>query len=380
MTSLIEFAVTLIDPLLLAIALVYAYSFIVRLTENVWIHQIVMGLAFGLAAVFAMVTPIVFAEGIIVDLRGMLVGLSGAFFGIPGAIVTGAISLTTRFLIGGDGTISGMTGIAMAMCAGPVWAHFIRPRITNPTMGHVTLGFTITTPLCALALLPSDVFWKLAQNIVPILFALNVVGAILMGALMRHENAVQSEKAALTNAARTDPLTRLHNRRSAVAAYESLPPPIKSDHGTAMLCFDIDNFKTVNDTFGHVLGDKVLEEVSNRISQILRPTDVFSRLGGDEFLIILPSVTEAETCRIAERCREVIAQTAIADGVEEMNITISVGAEWLSDRPDFLVFVARADEALYKAKQLGRNCVAFAWENTTAAAQAFAPPPQERTA
>lgn len=380
MLSIIKFAIILIDPVLLAVALIYAYSFIVRITDYVWIHQTAMGLAFGLGAVFAMLTPIVLTEGVIIDMRTLIVGLSGAFFGIPGAIITGGIGLSTRFVIGGDGAASGMLGIAIAMCAGPVWAYFIRDRIANATMGYVALGLSISTSLFAVLILPSPLMWMLIENIVPVLLALNLVGSVLMGALMNHENGMLAKNVALANAARTDPLTRLHNRRSAVATYEALPPPTKSNHGTAMLCFDIDRFKDVNDTFGHVLGDKVLAEVSTRIGKILRPTDVFSRLGGDEFLIILPSVTEEETRRIAERCRAVIAQTAIIDDGETMSVTISVGAEWLANRPDFLTFVARADEALYQAKKLGRNCVAYAWENTANAAQILSPPSRERIA
>jgi diguanylate cyclase len=374
-------AVILIDPLLLAIAVIYVYGFIVRLTPNVLIRQAVMGFAFGLGAVFAMLTPMVFSDGVIIDMRSLLVGLSGAFFGIPGALIAGLMSLITRFMLGGNGANAGLLGIAIATCAGPIWARYVRHRVSQVALGHVVLGLTISTHLFAIVLLPPAVIWSLLTEIVPILLAFNLVGTILFGALMHREEGLAAENLALLNAATTDPLTRLHNRRSAVAAYNALPTADATDHGTAMLCFDVDNFKAVNDTFGHVLGDKVLAEISSRIGKTLRPTDVFSRLGGDEFLIILPSVTEDETCRIAERCREVIAQSAITDkSGAAISVTISIGVEWLSDRPDFLTFVARADEALYQAKKLGRNCVAFAWENTTSAAQAFASQAQERIA
>lgn len=380
MTSLLKTAVILIDPMLLAIAVIYIYGFIVRLTSKTWVHQTTMGFTFGIGAVLAMFTPIVFADGIIIDMRSLLVGLSGAFFGIPGAIIAGAMGLATRFYLGGTGAASGMLGIAIAAIAGPIWAYKVRNRMSKSALSYVVLGLVISSHLIAVAVLPSEMMWKLIYEIVPVLLAFNLVGAVLIGSLMSREEGLAAENIALFNAATTDPLTRLHNRRSAVAAYDAMPPPIESDHGTAMLCFDVDNFKAVNDTFGHVLGDKVLAEISTRIGKILRPSDVFSRLGGDEFLIILPSVTEEETCRIAERCRQIIAQTAIVDSGGAMSVTISIGAEWLSDRPDFLTFVARADEALYQAKKLGRNCVAFAWENTANVAQALVGKSQERIA
>ncbi len=380
MTSLLKTAVILIDPMLLAIAVIYIYGFIVRLTSKTWVHQATMGFTFGIGAVLAMFTPIVFSEGIIIDMRSLLVGLSGAFFGIPGAVIAGAMGLATRFYLGGTGAASGMLGIAIAAIAGPIWAYKIRGKMSKSALSYVVLGLVISSHLFAVAVLPTEMMWKLIYEIVPVLLAFNLVGAVLIGALMSREEGLAAENIALFNAATTDPLTRLHNRRSAVAAYDAMPPPIESDHGTAMLCFDVDNFKAVNDTFGHVLGDKVLAEISTRIGKILRPSDVFSRLGGDEFLIILPSVTEEETCRIAERCRQIIAQTAIVDSGGAMSVTISIGAEWLSDRPDFLTFVARADEALYQAKKLGRNCVAFAWENTANVAQALVGKSQERIA
>jgi len=374
MNSLIQTAEILIDPLLLVIAVIYIYGFIVRHLPNALLLKVVMGLTFGIAVIFAMMMPIVFADGVIVDLRNLLVGLSSAFFGVPGAIISGAIALLTRFHLGGSGAAAGMIGIAIASCAGLAWAKFVRGKMKNIGVELVLLGIIISSHLLAVIILPAPVMWLVVSEMVPILLVLNLIGAVLIGSLMIREEGLAAENVALFNAASTDPLTRLHNRRSAVAAYNTLPLPKIGDYGTAMLCFDVDNFKTVNDTYGHVLGDRVLSEISDRISKTLRPTDVFSRLGGDEFLIILPSVTNEETRQIAERCREVIAQAAVVDVGTTVPVTISVGVEWLTERPDFLTFVARADEALYQAKKLGRNCVSFAWQN---AAQSI---PQNRTA
>jgi diguanylate cyclase len=380
MSFFLDAATILIDPMLLAIAVIYTYGFIVRFTPSIQVRQWVMGLTFGLGALFAMATPMVFADGVIIDMRSLLVGLSSAFFGLPGAVVAGIIGLVTRFIIGGDGAVSGMIGITLAVGAGSVWAAYVRQKLKTRTMEHVCLGLMISVHLMSIPALPSDIMWPVMFQIAPILMAFNFVGAILIGSLLTREEELAAENKALVNAATTDPLTRLHNRRSAVAAYENLPTPQAADHGIAMLCFDIDNFKTVNDTYGHVLGDVVLSEISTRIGKTLRPTDVFSRLGGDEFLIILPSVTNEETQRIAERCREVIAQEAVIHDGQAISVTISIGAEWLADRPDFLTFVASADEALYQAKKLGRNCVAFTWQNATFAAQALRQQPQERIA
>jgi diguanylate cyclase len=380
MTSLFKAVIILIDPMLLAVAVIYVYGVVVRLTSQKLIHKAVIGLTFGIGAILAMLTPLVLTDGFSVDTRCLLVGLSGAFFGIPAAVIAGGLTVAARIAIGGDGLSAGITAIALATCAGPIWARYIRNKVTSPGVEYILLGFVISSHLFAAALLPQAMIWSFLTTLAPILVVFNLLGAILVGTLIAREEGLIVENLALRNAATTDPLTRLHNRRSAVAVYKSLPPPRKMDHGTAMLCFDVDKFKTVNDTYGHVFGDKVLEEISRRISLTLRPSDVFSRLGGDEFLIILPSVTEDETSRIAERCREVIAQSEITHEGHSVTVTVSIGAEWLADRPDFMTFVARADEALYRAKNLGRNCVSHAWENVAVATQSLNQHPQKKIA
>ena len=353
----------LIDPILLAITVIYIYGLIGRVSLNANFKNLCMGGAFGLGATFAMLTPIVFADGIIIDMRNLLVGLSGAFFGILGAVVSILLAVITRIYLGGDGALAGVMGIMLAGFAGLFWSQYIRGRLGSISTECTLLGLVISVHLLAVLMLPQDVVWRILIEVAPILVLFNVTGAILIGVLLAREETLSAENRALVNAATTDPLTRLRNRRSALHAYETLEVKSKDEsHGTAMLCFDIDNFKSINDSYGHIFGDAVLAEISSRIGKVLRPTDIFSRLGGDEFLIILPSVTLDETQSIAERCRVMIAQNAIDHREQTAAVTISVGAEWLTDHPDFTSFVARADEALYQAKRLGRNCVAFAWQ------------------
>ena len=380
MLAFMNAAAILMDPILLAIAVIYAYGFIIRLSPARRMRDAIMGFVFGLGALFAMMTPMVFADGVIVDMRNLIIAISAAFFGVFGALIAGAIGIATRIYIGGGGALAGTVGICLAATAGLIWANYVRNKLGNATKEHLILGLMASAHLLGIAVLPSGIAWQLLTEMAPILFIFNVLGALLIGCLLNREEGLFAENEALFDAATTDPLTRLHNRRSAVAAYEQLPIPKILNHGTAMLCFDVDNFKAVNDSHGHIFGDAVLAEISSRISGILRPSDVFSRLGGDEFLIILPSVTHHETQNIAERCREVIAQSAMVDSSTRVPVTISVGAEWLPDRPDFLTFVARADAALYEAKRLGRNCVAFAWDNAALAAQTLSPSTMIRTA
>jgi two-component system, cell cycle response regulator len=135
--------------------------------------------------------------------------------------------------------------------------------------------------------------------------------------------------------------------------------------GLGML--DIDHFKRVNDTCGHAAGDAVLCEVVRRAQGALRPYDSFGRFGGEEFLVIVPGAGENELREVQERIRGAVGSTAIAVGEHRLTVTVSLGAATCagegaatcaSEGAD--AFIARADGALYAAKQEGRDRVVFA--------------------
>lgn len=124
---------------------------------------------------------------------------------------------------------------------------------------------------------------------------------------------------------------------------------------------DIDFFKKVNDTYGHVAGDQVLREVSRRLKEGLRDYDVLCRYGGEEFLIMLPHTGEQESMVVAERLRQsVISLPVNVDEIEPISVTVSFGVATSMDggEPEQTV-IERADQALYKAKNGGRNQVIF---------------------
>ena len=359
-----NFAAALIDPILLAVTVAYVYGLIARLSPNATIRNMCMGTTFGIGAIFAMMTPIEFADGFIIDMRNLLVGLSGAFFCLLGGAIAIVMAIATRIYLGGDGALAGCMGIFLSGVAGFAWAHFCRKKLDNRTKEHVILGMIISVHLVSIMILPANIKWHLLVEAAPVLIVFNLMGSVLIGSLLEREEGLIAESEALLDAATTDPLTRLHNRRSASSAYENLPQSIIDDQGTAMLCIDVDNFKSVNDSYGHPFGDAILSQISERVGQTLRPTDVFSRLGGDEFLIILPSVTEKETVAVAERCRTAVEAEVMSNGENSFHVTISIGVEWRPDRPDFATFVANADGALYQAKRLGKNRVTLTWQNT----------------
>jgi diguanylate cyclase (GGDEF)-like protein len=142
-------------------------------------------------------------------------------------------------------------------------------------------------------------------------------------------------------------------RRELVRASRSQSP-------TGVLMLDLDHFKKVNDTRGHLGGDRVLKEVAQRITQTVRTYDVVGRYGGEEFLIVLPGCDSDQVQEAAERIRAVVASTPILAAGSEISITVSIGGAvappcGISAKE----ILTTADAALYRAKAAGRNCVAL---------------------
>ena len=129
----------------------------------------------------------------------------------------------------------------------------------------------------------------------------------------------------------------------------------------SLVIFDIDFFKKVNDTHGHLAGDEVLAEIGHRVSSELRSDEVFARYGGEEFAVILSEVSLADAAETAERCRRAVEARAFPTSVGELPITISVGVA-VADGSDECApseLIERADKCLYEAKRGGRNRVSF---------------------
>jgi diguanylate cyclase (GGDEF)-like protein/hemerythrin-like metal-binding protein/PAS domain S-box-containing protein len=172
-----------------------------------------------------------------------------------------------------------------------------------------------------------------------------------------------SEQSKLENQLRkeatTDPLTGISNRRSFLNQFHKELERFKRYHEPAsMLLADIDHFKKINDTYGHAAGDQVLRLFTKLTRQCLRSTDIFGRLGGEEFGIILASTEVDEAILFAERLRQTISETSVNTEQGDISFTISIGVAdfgYLDEMPEDIT--ERADECLYQAKNKGRNKV-----------------------
>ena len=161
----------------------------------------------------------------------------------------------------------------------------------------------------------------------------------------------------LVQLATSDPLTGLWNRRHFAEMVRGELGRLRRHQSTAgLLLLDLDHFKRINDTHGHAAGDEVLRHFTATVTAQLREADVFARLGGEEFAILLPCIDARGALRVAERlCRIVAAHPAAIDS-GPLVFTVSIGVTMLSlDDEDHEAAYARADEALYEAKHAGRN-------------------------
>ncbi len=173
-------------------------------------------------------------------------------------------------------------------------------------------------------------------------------------------------RAALAHEAMHDPLTGTLNRR---AFAESLAREVSEErrhgHGLAVAICDIDRFKSINDTYGHPVGDEVLAGLVRLIEATVRAHDVLGRHGGDEFVILTAHTSAEGAIATFERVRAAVASTPIPTSVGDIPITISVGAAgWRAGETEERLLAA-ADTALYQAKGAGRNRVCLAGEPAT---------------
>ena len=188
----------------------------------------------------------------------------------------------------------------------------------------------------------------------------------LTGRIERHLSAGARDRAILKDRSRRDPLTELLNQREFYNLLNrQLGRARNSGASLAVLMLDVDEFKLINDSYGHPAGDQVLREVANILRSNVRPLDALARYGGEEFAVILPDMPVSEAAELAERIREAFVDAPIQTDLYDINVTVSIGAAaFPADGPTSGDLVEAADKALYVAKRGGRNQVRVARDAT----------------
>lgn len=186
------------------------------------------------------------------------------------------------------------------------------------------------------------------------------------GVLAKKLEARTQEVLALTaqlkeahNEASTDPLCGICNRRGFMAAIQAIRDTDRGLDGAALVLVDVDHFKRLNDTFGHLLGDKVLRGIAEVLRAGIKGRDVAGRIGGEEFAVLLPQTSLQDAHKLAEQIRVAVERGRIHQGADETvgSVTISLGLTVGRSVDSINDLMARADAALYEAKRTGRNRV-----------------------
>jgi diguanylate cyclase (GGDEF)-like protein len=234
-----------------------------------------------------------------------------------------------------------------------VQLRYLLPLFSLLTIGLIVLGYSIA---------PDPDFWDgLSNRTFSIVMV--VVTALSLGRLAVSERQLMLR-------ALTDPLTGVFNRRTFLELSGKEEARARRRGSlTSVLMMDIDHFKRVNDTYGHPVGDLVIKSLAEAATKSLRPTDILARYGGEEFVVTLPETDPEVAHRVAERLRTTLeAQVVAADGVE-VRFTVSIGIATFATGVPLTAAMEHADQALYRAKQSGRNRVE-AGETMEAPAQA----------
>lgn len=220
--------------------------------------------------------------------------------------------------------------------------------------------FLLHTPL--IALLPPSIssriygsVWMTVLSFEALLFTISV--AFILLAMAKERIELRHRTAAMV-----DPLTGIANRRSFMQDAAQLAKRHGADpRPTAVLVIDLDHFKSINDRFGHALGDRALELFALTARHSVRSSDLFGRLGGEEFAAILADMSRDKALAVAERIRTSFAQAAIEFDNCPLGATVSIGLVHCEDAVlDVHELLAQADQALYCAKENGRNRVEIA--------------------
>lgn len=254
--------------------------------------------------------------------------------------------------------LNGFCAILFSLCAYECYrgrAEAPLPLATNAAIFALTaVSFAccsyvmITTGTWIIVTIPQN--WAETFNSIMSLVCMTCVGAITL--TLHHARAAARHQ----NDANTDPLTGILNRRALFSRFEAQ----KSCEGHAVIMFDLDHFKQINDHYGHAHGDTVLRQFADILEDCLRSNDPMARLGGEEFCIVLAGVGKQAAQQIADRIRCAFAALSIPVDHDGKIATVSAGIAIGAADESFSSALRRADGALYEAKRSGRNTIQIA--------------------
>jgi diguanylate cyclase (GGDEF)-like protein len=271
-----------------------------------------------------------------------------------------AAIVTPFFLLGltgiGTSLVNALAGAILISAGLGYW----KARSEAPTLIPILTGLYVAVALsfliCAVVILIESPLYRVrtpnnwAENLNALAAIIGLAGIGAVSLALNHARLVQS----LTVASRTDPLTGLYNRRALFELHGTALLPV----GTAVAAFDLDHFKSINDRYGHAVGDEVLRRFAQLLLSDCGRDAVTARIGGEEFVAILRNTAPLPAQIVVNRIRDLFSGIEIETGQERLRCTVSAGLSFATSSKRSLSSVLHeADMALYQAKKSGRNCV-----------------------
>jgi len=369
----------LLDPLTLRVVGAFTLAIAAGLILSAWVYQrqasalVVWAAAFALAAIAAVLIlsqnyvsiawSVIAANAILASAYGLLwsgarifngrtvlpvLALAGTFVWLASYVLMPEIHTNRAY----RNTIMAAIGIVYTLAtAVEIWRdRGERLRYRLPVIALLTIH-ALALPL-RIPLANPDQFNELITLVMLEVILLSMCCAYLLPG-MASERLASKYK----HDASIDPLTGVRNRRAFIEQGERIVLRFAKDRQpVALLLFDLDHFKSVNDNYGHAAGDCVLVSFCRMVETQLRPTDLFARLGGEEFVSLLPGSTRMDAWSVAERLRKNFSETMHQFNGAIFQCTISIGVSTTAaQKKDLFALLTDADHALYRAKSTGRN-------------------------
>ncbi|MEO9525775.1 diguanylate cyclase [Roseibium sp.] len=360
--------VSLINALGLLTLLSFFYGSVKRSALPPVAQKILTGLIMGFGSIVAMSSPTTIADGVQIDGRTVFVAVSAAFGGPLPAVITGAIAGGYRLWLGGLGAPTGALGVLLSAAIGLAWHYRVPAEKRGKFRNLAILGLALPLSFAAVLALPVDVALHLFVAVLPFLLPYYFVSTLIFGTLLEREKRLFHTEQELEKAANNDFLTGLLNRRAFTSQMKDMRTSAETHQIGTLVILDIDHFKSVNDTMGHAAGDAALEQFAGLLKHMCRKSDIVSRLGGEEFGVYMTNTTAAQARTALDRLLTSIRELSIQVKGSTISVTASAGAhEFLLAATTFEDALHEADQALYQAKQRGRDQAIFSDGHRSAA-------------
>lgn len=341
MLSSLLFNLTLLVTLHYALAHSYRSWPVVQSGPGYWARLAL----FSGTSILLMQVPTRLADGVFVDTRTVPLAFVTLMYGPAAGLLVTLPVIAYRLWVGGSGVLAAIPTLISVLLIATLLRHTLL-RHPGSWLPWPWIPVVFCLQGVSLLLLPNG--RQLFEQAYPTLLLFNTIGAVIGWGILRDRFATLRLTRDWRAAAITDALTGLANRRQFDEDVSLLEP------GDVLMLIDLDHFKRVNDTFGHQVGDEVLREVASRLTGEGRGRDRAYRYGGEEFAMIFRFVPEGAIPNVAERLRSAVSARVMS--ATQARVTVSVGAVAFSG-VSVPTLLARADTALYAAKEAGRDQV-----------------------